>query len=37
MNQPDASLLCSAQEVYENGKTLVRIEIGRGTKKPYYS
>lgn len=34
--KPDASLLCSAEEFTENGKTLVRIEIGRGIKKPYY-
>lgn len=34
--KPDASLLCSAQEFYEDGMALVRIEIGRGTKKPYY-
>ncbi len=34
--KPDASLLCSAQEYLEDGKELVRLEIGRGTKKPYY-
>lgn len=34
--KPDASLLCSAEEFTENGKSLVRIEIGRGVKKPYY-
>ncbi len=34
--KPDASLLCSAQEYLEDGKELVRVEIGRGAKKPYY-
>ena len=34
--KPDASLLCSAHEYLEDGKELVRVEIGRGAKKPYY-
>ena len=34
--KPDPSLLCSAEEILENGKSIVRIVIGRGVKKPYY-
>ena len=34
--KPDASLLCSAAEYEEDGKTLVKISVGKGIKKPYY-
>ncbi len=34
--KPDASLICSAGEYEEDGKTIVRVVIGRGVKKPYY-
>ncbi|MCD8040825.1 MAG: putative DNA binding domain-containing protein [Clostridia bacterium] len=34
--RPDPSLICSAEEYTDNGKTLVRVEVGRGVKKPYY-
>ncbi len=34
--KPDASLLCSAVEYEEDGKTLVKISVGKGVKKPYY-
>ncbi|MBE6813002.1 MAG: AAA family ATPase [Ruminococcaceae bacterium] len=34
--RPDASLICSAGEYEEDGKTIVRVVIGRGVKKPYY-
>lgn len=34
--KPDASLICSAGEYKEDGKTIVRVVIGRGVKKPYY-
>lgn len=34
--KPDASLTCSAQEYTEEGKTIVKVAIGQGVKKPYY-
>ncbi len=34
--KPDASLICSAGEYEEDGKTIVKVAIGRGVKKPYY-
>lgn len=34
--KPDASLICSAGEYEEEGKTIVKVFIGRGVKKPYY-
>ena len=34
--KPDASLICSAGEYVEEGKTIVKVAIGRGVKKPYY-
>ena len=34
--KPDASLICSAQEYTEDGKTIVKVIIGQGVKKPYY-
>ena len=34
--KPDASLICSAGEYKEDGKTIVKVAIGRGVKKPYY-
>ncbi len=34
--KPDASLLCSAGEYEEEGKTIVKLVIGKGVKKPYY-
>ncbi len=34
--KPDASLICSAAEFIEDGKTIVKVFIGRGVKKPYY-
>ncbi len=34
--KPDASLICSAGEYEEEGKTIVKVAIGRGVKKPYY-
>lgn len=34
--RPDPSLICSAEEFVDNGKILVRVEVGRGVKKPYY-
>ena len=34
--KPDASLICSAEEYEEEGKTIVKVAIGRGVKKPYY-
>jgi len=34
--KPDASLICSAGEYEEDGKTIVKVVIGRGVKKPYY-
>lgn len=34
--KPDASLICSAGEYEEDGKTIVKVAIGRGVRKPYY-
>ena len=34
--KPDASLICSAQEYTEDGKTIVKVIVGQGVKKPYY-
>ena len=34
--KPDASLICSAQEYVENNKSIVKVVIGQGVKKPYY-
>ena len=34
--KPDASLICSAGEYEEEGKTIVKVAVGRGVKKPYY-
>lgn len=34
--KPDASLICSAQECTEDGKTIVKVSVGQGVKKPYY-
>ena len=34
--KPDASLICSARECEEDGKTVVKVAVGRGVKKPYY-
>ena len=34
--KPDPSLLCSAGEYEEEGKTIVKVAVGRGVKKPYY-
>lgn len=34
--KPDPSLLCGASEEEAEGKRIVRIEIGKGLKKPYY-
>lgn len=34
--KPDASLICSAQECTEDGKTIVKVIVGQGVKKPYY-
>lgn len=34
--KPDASLICSAQEFTEDGKTIVKVIVGQGVKKPYY-
>ena len=34
--KPDASLICSAGEYCEEGKTIVKVAVGRGVKKPYY-
>lgn len=34
--KPDASLICAAGEYEEEGKTIVKVAIGRGVKKPYY-
>lgn len=34
--KPDASLICSASEYEEEGKTVVKVAIGKGVKKPYY-
>lgn len=34
--KPDASLICSAQECTKDGKTIVKVSVGQGVKKPYY-
>ena len=34
--KPDPSLICSAGEYEEEGKTIVKVSVGRGVKKPYY-
>lgn len=34
--KPDASLICSAEEYKEDGKTIVKVAVGKGVKKPYY-
>lgn len=34
--RPDASLICGACEERAEGKTIVRLTVGRGVKKPYY-
>lgn len=34
--KPDPSLICSAGEYEEEGKTIIKVAIGRGVKKPYY-
>ena len=34
--KPDASLICSAKEYQEDNKTIVKVFVGRGVKKPYY-
>lgn len=34
--KPDDSLICSVGECVEDGKTIVKVAIGRGVKKPYY-
>lgn len=34
--KPDASLICSAGEYEEDGKSIVKVSIGKGVKKPYY-
>ena len=34
--KPDPSLICSAGEYEEEGKTVVKVAIGRGVRKPYY-
>lgn len=34
--KPDASLICSAQEFVEENKTIVKVIVGQGVKKPYY-
>lgn len=34
--KPEASLICSACEFLENGKTIIKVVVGQGVKKPYY-
>lgn len=34
--KPDPSLICSAYESTEENKTIVKVIVGKGVKKPYY-